>query len=151
VELPLAALGILAWLPVYLVGRFVLRRLTPSYEAISTYKFSVHASVAVLTLAGWTLLALWRGGWPWALAAAFALIPLGLIALHWHQRWLRVEEDVRLFKRVVRRRGRRERLARLREGLVEEFDRIGQALRSAEVEAPVDEGGGLNGEDRVIP
>ncbi|MFC1660666.1 1-acyl-sn-glycerol-3-phosphate acyltransferase [Gemmatimonadota bacterium] len=137
-ELPFAAVGILAWLPVYLVGRFILRRMTPSHEAISTYKFSVHASVAVLTLAGWTLLAWWLGGWAWALGTALLLVPLGLITLAWHRRWTRVEEDVRLFKRVVRRRSRRERLARLREGLVEEFDGIGRALRRAEEAVPAD-------------
>ena len=135
-ELPIAAVGMVAWLPVYLVGRFILGRLTPTYEAISTYKLSVHGTVAAGTLGAWTLLAWWLGGWVWALGTALALIPLGLIALHWHRRWVRVEEDVRLFKRVARRRGRRERLARMRRTLVEEFDRIGRALREMEEDAP---------------
>jgi hypothetical protein len=42
-------------------------------------------------------------------------------------------------------------LSRLREVLVEEFDRIGYALRSAEVEAPVDDGGGRDERDRDGP
>jgi hypothetical protein len=125
-----------AWIPVYLVGRFILGRLTPTYETISTYKLSVHATVAAGTLAAWTLLAWWLGGWVWAMGTALGLIPLGLIALHWHRRWMRVEEDVRLFKRVAGRRGRRERLARMRRALVDEFDRIGKALLEVEEDAP---------------
>jgi hypothetical protein len=49
---------------------------------------------------------------------------------------MRVEEDVRLFKRVAGRRGRRERLARMRRALVDEFDRIGKALLEVEEDAP---------------
>jgi 1-acyl-sn-glycerol-3-phosphate acyltransferase len=36
----------------------------------------------------------------------FVLIPLGLVAIAWHERWTRVEEDVRLFLRVAFRRDR---------------------------------------------
>jgi hypothetical protein len=125
-----------AWLPVYLVGRFILGRLTPTYEAISTYKLIVHGSVALATLAAWTAFAWWAGDWVWALVTGLVLVPMGLTALHWHRRWVRVEEDVRLFKRVARKRGRRERLARMRRALVEEFDGIGRALRDAEEDAP---------------
>jgi hypothetical protein len=56
------------------------------------------------------------------------LVPAGLLSIAWHERWMRVEEDVRLFFRVAFSRDRRDRIARLRRDLVQEFDRIGRDL-----------------------
>ena len=132
VEGPFAAVGILAWLPVYLLSRVVVRRIHPNYEALSTFKFSASAFLALLTLAGWTLLAWWFGGWSWALGIGLILIPLGLLAIAWHERWIRVEEDIKLFLRVAFRRDRRDRLAVMRQELVREFDRIGLRMEAGD-------------------
>ncbi len=126
-ESPFAAVGILAWFPVYLLSRLIVRRIHPQHEALSTFKFSVSALLALATLAGWTFLAWWFGGWSWAVGMGAILVPLGLLAIAWHERWVRVEEDVKLFFRVAFRRHRRERLREMRRELVKEFDRI--ALR----------------------
>jgi 1-acyl-sn-glycerol-3-phosphate acyltransferase len=126
-ESPFAAVGILAWLPVFLLSRLIVRRIRPQYEALSTFKFSVSVILAIATLAGWTFLSWWIGGWSWAAGIGAILVPLGLLAIAWHERWIRVEEDVKLFLRVAFRRGKRERLGEMRRELVKEFDRI--ALR----------------------
>jgi 1-acyl-sn-glycerol-3-phosphate acyltransferase len=121
---PFAVMGFLAWFPVYLGSRPIVRRIRPAYEALSTYKLSVSGSLAILVLLGWTSLAWFLGGWPWALATPFLLVPLGLVSIAWHERWTRVEEDVRLFLRLALRKDRRDRVARMRRELVEEFDAL---------------------------
>ncbi len=131
-ESPFAAVGFLIWLPVYLGTKPVVKRIRPAYEALSTYKFSASAFLAFITLAGWTFLAWWVGGWSWALGIGSILVPLGLLSIAWHERWIRVEEDVRLFLRVALRKDRRERVARMGKELVLEFDRIGKALVTRE-------------------
>ena len=127
-EAPFAAVGFLVWLPVYLGSKPIVKRIRPAYEALSTYKLSASGFLALFTLVGWTVLAWWWGGWSWALGIGVILIPLGLLTIAWHERWIRVEEDVRLFFRVAFRRDRRERLGRMRKELVAEFDRIGRRL-----------------------
>jgi 1-acyl-sn-glycerol-3-phosphate acyltransferase len=127
-EAPFAAVGYLAWLPVHLGSRPILRRIRPTYETLSTYKLSVSGFMALLTLTGWISLAWWTGGWTWSLGIGLILIPLGLLTIAWHERWLRMEEDVRLFFRVAFRRDRRDRLARMRRDLVSELDRIGREM-----------------------
>jgi hypothetical protein len=64
---------------------------------------------------------------------------LGLAALAWHDRWHLVQEDVRLFFRVLGRREHAERLARDRAALTAEFDAL-----AAEVDA-------LQGGDGPLP
>lgn len=131
-EAPFAAVGFLVWLPVYLGSKPIVRKIRPAYEALSTYKLSASGLIALLTLLGWTTLA-WRlGGWEWALAIGLLLIPLGLLTIAWHERWIRVEEDVRLFFRVAFRKDRRDRVARMRRELVGEFDRIGRRMERAD-------------------
>jgi hypothetical protein len=139
--------GFIVWLPVYLGSKPIVRRIGPAYEALSTYKLSASGLLAIITLAGWTFLAWWLGGWSWALGIGVILVPLGLLAIAWHERWLRMEEDIRLFFRVAFRRDRRERLARMRKELVAEFDRIGRRMDRADrlaekQERPEEEGGG---------
>jgi glycerol-3-phosphate O-acyltransferase/dihydroxyacetone phosphate acyltransferase len=131
-EAPFAAVGILAWLPVYLLSRPIVRRIRPEYEALSTFKFSASAFLALLTLSGWTFLAWLLGGWTWALGIGAILIPLGLLAIAWHERWMRMEEDLKLFLRVAFKRDRRDRLAEMRRELVKEFDRIGRRMEAGD-------------------
>ena len=131
-EAPFAAVGILCWLPVYILSSPIVRRIRPQYEALSTFKFSASALLALLTLSGWTFLAWFLGGWTWALGVGGLLIPLGLLAIVWHERWIRMEEDVKLFLRVAFKRDRRERLGEMRRELVKEFDRIGKRMEAGD-------------------
>jgi hypothetical protein len=131
-EAPFAAVGILAWLPVYLLSRPIVRRIRPQYEALATFKFSASAFLALLTLSGWTFLAWLLEGWTWAFGIGVILIPLGLLAIAWHERWIRMEEDLKLFFRVAFRRDRRDRLAEMRRKLVKEFDRIGKRMEAGD-------------------
>lgn len=125
---PFAAVGFLAWIPVYLGSKPIVRRIRPAYEALSTYKLSISALLALGTLLGWSALAWWLGGPLWAVGVAASLVPLGLLAIAWHERWMRVKEDARLFGNVAFRRDRRQRVGQLCKELVEEFDRIGRNL-----------------------
>jgi 1-acyl-sn-glycerol-3-phosphate acyltransferase len=153
-EAPFAAVGILAWLPVYLFSRPIVGRIRPHHEALSTFKFSVSALLAIGTLAGWTFLAWWFGGLSSAVGIGAVLIPLGLLAIAWHERWIRVEEDVKLFFRVAFRRDKRERLGEMRRELVTEFDRIALRMEAGDRAAKPSSNGGdgdslpsLNGTD----
>jgi hypothetical protein len=134
-EGPFAAVGLLAWLPAYLGSRPIVRKIGPTPEALSTLKLSASGFLAILTLGGWTFLAWWLGDWKWALAVGSILIPLGLVAIAWHERWIRVEEDVRLFLKVAFRRDKRDRLAGMRKELVQEFDRIARRLAEGDRQA----------------
>jgi 1-acyl-sn-glycerol-3-phosphate acyltransferase len=129
---PFALIGTVAWLPVYYGLRPIVRRISPTYESLSTYKLTTAATLAPLNILAWSCLAGFLAGWPWALTIAIALIPVGLTAIAWHERWARVREDVGLFFRVAFRRGRTEHLSRMRGSLVQEFDKIGNALTEAE-------------------
>jgi hypothetical protein len=131
-EAPFAAVGIVVWLPVYLLSRLIVRGIRPQHEALSTFKFSASAFLALLTFSGWTFLAWWFGDWTWAVGIGIILVPLGLLAIAWHERWIRVEEDVKLFSRVAFRRDRRDRLGEMRRELVKEFDRIGKRMEVAD-------------------
>jgi 1-acyl-sn-glycerol-3-phosphate acyltransferase len=131
-EAPFAAVGILIWLPVFLISRLIVRLIHPQHEALSTFKFTASALLAILMFSGWTFLAWWFGGWTWAVGIGIILVPLGLLAIAWHERWVRVEEDVKLFLRVAFRRDRRNRLGEMRRELVKEFDRIGKRMEVAD-------------------
>jgi hypothetical protein len=131
-EAPFAALGMVAWLPVYLLSLPIVRLAHPKYEVLSTIKFSVSAFLALLNFTAWTSLAWWMGGWSWALGVGVILIPLGLLAIAWHERWMRVEEDVKLFFRVAFEKDRRERLRAMRRELVKEFDRIAKRMEAGD-------------------
>ena len=129
--LPFAMLGTLVWLPVYFGLRPIVRRTHPAHEALSTHKLSTAAILSPVNIVAWSALVGLLRGWVWGLLAALALVPLGLVAIGWHDRWARVREDVGLFFRVAFQRDRIKGLARTRRELVEEFDRIGAALTSS--------------------
>ena len=131
---PFALVGTLVWLPVYFGLRPIVRRIRPTHESVSTYKLTAAATLSPLNILAWSLVAGAVGGWRWALIAAVALVPLGLLAIDWHDRWARVREDVGLFFRVALRKDRREHLSRMRTELVKEFDEIGAALNGPDGE-----------------
>jgi hypothetical protein len=121
---PFALVGTVIWYPTWVAPRFVLRVVRPERESIATYKLATGFGAVPLTVLTATAVAAWLGGWI-AAALAFVAAPLlGLCALLWRERWLRVREDARLFLRVLRRSGLRERIAVRRAGLVAEFDEI---------------------------
>ncbi len=122
--LPVAAVGTLFWLPVYLIAKWGSRLLRPPFEALSSYKLAIGMVIAPLVYGGWTYLAFSRWGMRGALVAAVVLPVLGLLAVAWKDRWARVKEDARLYRRALGRRERREAIAELRSELVTEFDLV---------------------------
>ena len=141
VGLPLAAVGTLLWLPVYLASRRLTRLVDPPFEAISTYKLSFGMVTAPLLLAAWVFLAYRVGGLSLALISAAALPVLGLWAIAWADRWTRIREDLRLYRRTLGRRDRQTAVSELRGELVEEFDRVMDAMSAAAEPRPAQEAG----------
>lgn len=126
--LPFAVVGTLMWFPVYMGVQPLVGRVKPTYEALSTYKLVVAATLTPLNILAWALVA-WRlEGWVWALVTALTMVPLGLISIWWHDRWAKAREDVGLFVRAAFRRDRRKHLAEMRRGLMEELDELGAFL-----------------------
>jgi len=129
--LPLAVLGRLAWLPLFYVPRWFVRATKPHLEAVSSYLLSMGFLLAPLVYTGWLLLA-WRTGGLDAAGAVAVIVPLlGLITVAWRDRWHRIREDLRLFRRAIRRKGRRRVLAEWRADLVAEFDSIWEEMSAS--------------------
>ena len=122
--LPLAALGTALWFPVYILSRWFTRMVGPPYEALSTYKLSFGMLLTPLMYGAWLFLAYRAWGLTGTLVSAAVLPVLGSFAIAWSDRWGRVREDFRLFRRALGRRDRREAISELRTELVEEFDRV---------------------------
>jgi len=130
--LPLAVLGRLAWLPLYYVPGWIAKAAKPHFEALSTYKLSASFLLAPLVYAVW-LLFFWRTRGVNGLILAAVILPLlGLVAVAWKDRWHRIREDLRLFRRAIRRRGRRRILAEWRASLADEFDSLWEEMKSAQ-------------------
>jgi 1-acyl-sn-glycerol-3-phosphate acyltransferase len=126
--LPFAIIGAILWAPAYWAPRATVRMVRPEFEAIATYKLATSFLVVPLTLAAVGAVAWWlAGGWI-ALSAVVAAPLCGLAAIAWRERRNRVREDVRVFLRVLRKRGRVDRLAALRASLVAEFDDVLAAM-----------------------
>lgn len=133
--LPAAALGTALWYVAYLVTDSVCRLLRPPVETVATVKLLAGVVSYPLTYAAWVAVAGWAGGVLAALAAALALPPLGLAALHWQERRREVWEDVKLLLGLVRHPRLRDRLAGQRASLAaalaallrdwEEAERVG--------------------------
>lgn len=122
--LPLGLLGTILWAPPYFTTRFAMTRLDLKEDVIATYKLAAALVLFPIAYAGWTLLAWWLGGRPWAVVTLVALPPIGLVATHWRIRWERLAEDARLFLRLFRQPHRLDRIADDRRALVAEFDEI---------------------------
>lgn len=122
--LPVAAVGSVLWAPTWWATRWVVRRIQTTAETESTYKLSAGAPLALGNMLAAGVTAGWLAGWTWGAAAALSMIPLGLMALGWHERWRRVREDVRLFLRMTGRVDLRERLAGMRAELADEMEAV---------------------------
>lgn len=128
VGLPLAALGILLWYVPYRVPRLVVALRRPEHAAVATWKLAAGlAAFLAWYAAAIAALTLFLGG-GWALVGAIALPALGLLALAWAERWKRVREDVRVFRRVVTHPRQRDRLTADRAALVAEFEAVQREL-----------------------
>lgn len=130
--LPLAVAGRLLWLPLYYVPKWFAQAAKPHFEAISTFKLSLAFLLTPVIYVGWLLVAWLQGGLTATLLAAVIVPLLGLVAVAWKDRWGIIREDLRLFNRAIRRKGRRRILKEWRAGLVAEFDSLWDEMRSQE-------------------
>lgn len=81
-----------------------------------------------LVYAGWLYLAHRAWGLTGTLVSAALLPVLGLLAIAFSDRWGRVREDLRLFRRALGSKDRRQAISELRTELVEEFDKVVVAM-----------------------
>lgn len=129
--LPLAAAGVFFWYVAFLLPRHTVRWFRVPYELIATYKLGAGMITFPLAYALWIAIA-WRlASVRAAIVAAAVLPPLGFLAMGYRDRWRRVKEDTRLFLRVALEPRRRDRLARQRAALVQEFDAIAAEVAAA--------------------
>jgi hypothetical protein len=126
-----ALVGAIIWYPTYLAPYATLRLVRPDYEAIATYKLATGFIAVPLTMALGIVVGLLLAGLRGAAAAALILPAAGFAALAWHDRWTRFRDDALLFIRVLGRRDHRQRLARDRNRLVEEFDELASLATEA--------------------
>lgn len=125
-------LGMLLWAPAYWATRLSVRRIAPPREdTIATYKLASAVLAYPVTWVGWVGLAWWLQGGLAAAIVAIALWPLGALAIYWKRRFERLVEDVRVFVRLITHPHWRKELAIERRRLVEEFDEIWEAAKSA--------------------
>lgn len=122
--LPLALVGVCAWLLPYLAPRPVLAIVKPPHDGIATWKLSAAILAFPLMWLVWIMVAAAVGGLVWAVIAAVALPAVGVFTVAWYDRWHEVREDATLFLRVGRRPRLLERLARERRRLADEIDAI---------------------------
>jgi len=141
---PLAVVAWAAWgVPYRIVGWQVDRLRLPD-DVVATYKLAGSLLAYPLFLAIWALLVAWGWGWGAAGVVVLVLPLLGLLTVRWLDLARHTAEDVRLFRRLSRRGDRGERLARLRQSLVAEFETVrsildGAAAEGADVRAAVDQ------------
>jgi hypothetical protein len=139
IGLPFAAVGAVLWWPAYKAPMWLVRIAQPHLEAVATYKLSAAVGITPLVLAFWLALSWLLGGWTLVAAMAVMLPVLGLIAIAWRDRWLRVKEDTLLFWRALGQTSRRDHLAELRASLVTEIDALAELFeRASEPGSPPD-------------
>lgn len=129
--LPVAMLGIVAWLPPFVFTRVVAPRFRPALDQLATYKLGT----ALLAFPVWYAALLGGAflvdGVGATLVSALALPVAGLAAVAWRDRQAAVREDVRVFLRARRRSEARDRLREQRAHLVAEFDALADEWRRA--------------------
>lgn len=128
--LPLAVVGTVLWLPAYRGTRIAVSRMRLTPETISTYKLASGGVLALVNLSLLSVAAGWLAGWRWGLATAILLVPLGVITVGWHERWMQLREDVRLFFRLLFRPTWKERLATMRRELLAEMTAVREELEA---------------------
>jgi hypothetical protein len=121
---PLAIVGSIVWYPAWVLPRWVVAKVRPQPESVATYKlatsfFTAPATVLIGAIAGYYF---WGA---FGLVAGLVGVPaLGVVALAWRTRWGKVREDALLYLRVLTRPRLRDRLAGLRDDLVQAFDGV---------------------------
>lgn len=128
VGLPLAVLGLIFWYPPYLLIRLIMSRLTVEETGVATYKLGLGMVLMPLAWLGWMAAAWLVAGAKVAIAAALILPVLGVVLLHWHDRWEKVKQDAILFLHVLAKPGRMDRLKAQRAALVCEFEEVQRLL-----------------------
>lgn len=122
--LPLAAAGMVFWLPVTRLARLVVRRMRPGSEVTATYKLAALLAGVVAAWVLWGGLGFVAGGAPFAAGAAVAAPLCGYVAIRWVELAGEVREDTVLFLRLQGRPDVRMRLARMRRELARAFRRL---------------------------
>jgi 1-acyl-sn-glycerol-3-phosphate acyltransferase len=124
VGLPLAALGTAVWFLPYKSPRLTVGLYKPEFEVMATLKLASALVAFPLAFAIWLAVAWWVGGLWGMFGAAIVLPLLGVVAVRWRDRWSRVQEDVRIFFSVIRKKTQRDELVRERKVLVQEFESV---------------------------
>lgn len=122
--LPVAAVGVAYWAVPFLVTRHIVTGLRPELDQVATYKVGVGGMALAAWLAVTAVAIGLTAGWGTAGLAAGVLPACGLAAVAWGERRAVVREDLRIFLRLLRRRGRVTRLAELRAEIVAEIDAV---------------------------
>lgn len=122
IGLPLAALGLVFWLPPYLLNRFIVSRLDVDETAVATYKLGLAMLLMPLFYGLWVV-GLWVVADARLALMAAAILPLlGWILHGWAGRWEKVKQDTALFLNVLSKPKRLDRLREQRQALVRQFE-----------------------------
>jgi 1-acyl-sn-glycerol-3-phosphate acyltransferase len=143
VAAPFALYGTLMGFVPYNLTDPLARRGAPGPEELATNKVLWGAVLFGLFYGLQTLLVLVSLGWPLALGYALTLIPCGLLGIWWIEKLRNLLRHGRTFWLFVRRRGFRERMARIRRELLRELEQLSEEylrLREKESLAEGEEG-----------
>ena len=138
--LPVALVGMFAWLPPFVATRYLAPRFRPAIDQVATYKIAI-GILAFPLWWGMVTAGVWLG---WGLTAAGILTvgmpTVGLAAITWRDRQTQVREDLRAFRRAVRSPRGRDRLSELRRDVAEELDELAQAWNADRLAAAASQG-----------
>jgi glycerol-3-phosphate O-acyltransferase/dihydroxyacetone phosphate acyltransferase len=128
VGFPLALWGMVVHALPYQLTALVTRLVRPSADTEATFK--IFAGLVLYPLCwiaeGWLV---WRVGGPWRLAVFIVtLLPTGVLALTWRERWDRVRRDVRAFVQFLRDRDLHRRLLARRQALAEKMEALARLV-----------------------
>lgn len=119
----------------YQLIALVVRIARPAPDTEATVKMT--AGLVLYPVAwiaeGWLV---WRLGGPWALAIfAVSLLPTGVLALTWRDRWERVRRDVAAFLQFLRDRDLHRRLLARRRCIAEEMETLARLVPASVLDA----------------
>jgi 1-acyl-sn-glycerol-3-phosphate acyltransferase len=132
---PLALWGLVVHALPYQLTALVTRLVRPSTDTEATFKiFSGLVLYPLCWIAeGWLV---WRLGGPWRLAVfILMLLPTGVLALTWRERWDRLRRDVSAFAQFLGDRDLHRRLLARRHGLAEEMEALARLVPPAVLDA----------------